>query len=176
MTPRQIALGAGLAATVAATAWLALSPEEEAVVATAGTRREAVSRADARAVAASAPATQAASTWPIRLVAEPREAWPAPADPLFAAWSPPPPPPPPPAPPPPPPPPPRAPNFPYQLMGRMEEGGVAQALLSGPLRSFGVRAGDVVDGQWRVEQVSATGVKLVWIPGGLPQTLSFKPS
>jgi len=33
MKPRQIALGAGLAATVAATVWLALSPEEEAVVA-----------------------------------------------------------------------------------------------------------------------------------------------
>jgi len=158
MKPRQIALGAGLAATVAATIWLALSPEEEAVVATAGMRRDAAPRA---AAPASAAASKPASTWPIRLVAEPREAWAPPTDPLFAAWSP---------------PPPRAPNFPYQLMGRMEEGGVAQALLSGPLRSFGVRAGDVIDGQWRVEQVGATGVKLVWIPGGLPQTLSFKPS
>jgi len=173
MKPRQIALGTGLAATLAATVWLALSPEDEAVVATAGTRRDAAPRA----AAASAPAAKtSASSWPIRLVAQPREAWAPPADPLFAAWSPPPPPPPPPAQPPPPPPPPRAPNFPYQLMGRMEEGGVAQALLSGPLRSFGVRAGDVIDGQWRVEQVGATGVKLVWIPGGLPQTLSFKPS
>lgn len=174
MKPRQIALGTGLAATLAATVWLALSPEDETVVATAGTRRDVAPRA----AAASTPAAKAASSssWPIRLVAQPREAWEPPADPLFAAWSPPPPPPPPPAPPPPPPPPPRAPNFPYQLMGRMEEGGVAQALLSGPLRSFGVRAGDVIDGQWRVEQVGATGVKLVWIPGGLPQTLSFKPS
>lgn len=173
MKPRQIALGAGLAATLAATAWLAMNPEEETVVATAGTRREAAPRA---AAPASAAAAKAPSPWPIRLVAEPRQAWGAPADPLFAAWSPPPPPPPPPAPPPPPPPPPRAPAFPYQLLGRMEEGGVAQALLSGPLRSFGVRAGDVIDGQWRVEQVGATGVKLVWIPGGLPQTLSFKLS
>ena len=34
--------------------------------------------------------------------------------------------------------------------------------------------GDVLDGQWRVEQVSDAGVRLTWLPGSLPQTIVFK--
>ncbi|MET0517221.1 MAG: hypothetical protein ABW005_00160, partial [Burkholderiaceae bacterium] len=96
----------------------------------------------------------------------------------------PPPPPPPPqvvAAPPAPPPPPMAPPFPYQLIGRLVEGEgsgkgeQAQALLAGPTRSLAVKAGEVVDGQWRVDQVGATQLSLTWLPARLKQTISFRP-
>jgi hypothetical protein len=38
-----------------------------------------------------------------------------------------------------------------------------------------VRRGDVIDGQWRVEQVSTQGIKLTWLPAQLPQHLAFRP-
>jgi hypothetical protein len=64
------------------------------------------------------------------------------------------------------------------MIGRMSEGEGAKAvdvaLLSSPVRSFGVRKGDVIDGQWRVEGITPSGVSLVWLPGQLPQTLVFK--
>ena len=74
------------------------------------------------------------------------------------------------------PPAPVAPPFPYQLIGRFDDGGASQALLLGATQTLGVRAGDVVDGQWRVEAVDGAGVSLTWIPAGLRQTLNFRPS
>ena len=51
---------------------------------------------------------------------------------------------------------------------------VEVALLSGPVRALSVRRGDVIDGQWRVEQVSTSGVSLTWLPARLPQNIVFK--
>jgi hypothetical protein len=48
--------------------------------------------------------------------------------------------------------------------------------MTGPLRTVSARADDVIDGQWRVEGLSATGVTLLWIPGGLRQTLNYSSS
>jgi hypothetical protein len=48
--------------------------------------------------------------------------------------------------------------------------------LAGTTRTLGARAGDVIDGQWRVESVDAAGVALLWIPGGQRQTLIYRPS
>ncbi|MGQ3094175.1 MAG: hypothetical protein ACT6RP_12050, partial [Roseateles sp.] len=100
----------------------------------------------------------------------------------LAAWQPPPPPPPPPAPPAlatAPPPPPVAPPPPYQMIGRVVEGeganAVEAALLTGPHKSLSAKRGDVLDGQWRVEQVSDSGVRLTWLPGQLPQNIAFRP-
>jgi hypothetical protein len=71
-----------------------------------------------------------------------------------------------------------APPLPYQMIGRLVEGEGAQAadvaLLASPQRALSVRRGDVIDGQWRVEQVGASGVQLLWLPGQLPQTLAFR--
>ncbi|MDR7272918.1 hypothetical protein J2X20_005603 [Pelomonas saccharophila] len=171
MTPRQLALGGALAATLAATAWVATRPEDDAAAAVAAPARRAASVA-AAASAASAPAPAVPS----------RVAWAdAPASQL-AAWQPPPPPPPPPAPPPvaaPPPPPPVAPPAPYQMIGRVIEGegakAVEVALLTGPNKALSAKRGDVIDGQWRVEQVSDSGVRLTWLPGQLPQNIVFRP-
>ena len=66
------------------------------------------------------------------------------------------------------------PPFPYRWIGRFDDGGGPQALLSGPLRSVGVRAGDVLDGDWRVEQVAASQLMLTWLPGGDAVSVDFK--
>ena len=42
--------------------------------------------------------------------------------------------------------------FPYQWIGRLDDGGAPQALLSSAQRSVGVRLGDVLDGRWRIDQ------------------------
>ncbi|MBV8034564.1 MAG: hypothetical protein JOY88_05780, partial [Pelomonas sp.] len=78
-----------------------------------------------------------------------------------------------------PPPPPVAPPAPYQMIGRVVEGegakAVEVALLTGPNKSLSARRGDVIDGQWRVEQVSDSGVRLTWLPAQLPQNIVFRP-
>ncbi len=96
----------------------------------------------------------------------PRGAWPASATAAIASWSGPP-------PPPPPPPPPVAvatqapiPTFPYRWIGRLDDGVDPQALLVGPQRSFGARAGDVLDGRWRIDRVAAAQLQLTWLPTG----------
>jgi hypothetical protein len=72
-----------------------------------------------------------------------------------------------------------APPLPYQMIGRVVEGegakAVEVALLAGPNRALSVRRGDVIDGQWRVEQVSISGVSLTWLPSKLPQNIAFRP-
>lgn len=60
---------------------------------------------------------------------------------------------------------PRAPPFPYQWIGTLDDGRGAQALLGGPLRGASVRAGQVLDGQWRVERVGERQLDLLWLPG-----------
>lgn len=172
VTPRQLALGGALAATLAATAWVATRPEDDAAAAVvAPARRPAVAAAATASVLPAAPAPQAGDRLP----------WADPSPTQLSAWQPPPPPPAPPAPPPVaagPPPPPMAPPLPYQMIGRVVEGeggkAVEVALLAGPNRALSVKRGDLIDGQWRVEQVSTSGVSLTWLPAKLPQNIVFK--
>lgn len=173
MNRRHLTLGGALAATLAATAWVATRPEDDASA-------PAVAAAlPARKTAASAPgqpdAARPAATTGVR------RPWAEASPAQLAAWQPPPPPPAPPAPPPAapaPPPPPMAPPMPYQMIGRVVEGEGAKAievaLLAGPTKALSVRRGDVIDGQWRVEQVSPGGVSLTWLPAKLPQNIVFK--
>ena len=71
-----------------------------------------------------------------------------------------------------------APPLPYEMIGRVVEGegakAVEVALLTGPNKALSVKRGDVIDGQWRVEQVSTSGVSLTWLPAKLPQNIVFK--
>ncbi len=200
MTPvatnrRHQVLGAVLAATVAATAWLALQPDEGADLA----RPAPVVRSTAQGAPASALSTPATRLVPRPTIASstattatasavdmstpPRAAWPAAGTAAAESWG---------LPPPPPPQariatapvrkaapaepePPRAPAFPYTLIGQLDDGR-PQALLTGPLRSLAVGAGEVVDGQWRIDAIQAQSITFTWLPGGQRQTLGFKPS
>jgi hypothetical protein len=173
VAPRQLVLGGALIATLAATAWVATRPEDEVPVAAAPVRRPAAVGSAPVVAGASASAPQVGA----------RPAWAEVKPEQLAAWQPPPPPPPPPAPPPAapaPPPPPVAPPAPYQMIGRVVEGegakAVEVALLTGPNKALSARPGEVIDGQWRVEQVTASGVRLTWLPGQLPQNIVFRPA
>jgi hypothetical protein len=177
---RQLTLGAALALTLAATLWLAASDEADnhsAAQPVAGNSRAPVLAAAQQPTQPQAKADAAA---PLDWAPVARPAWAQPPtdDAQFAAWSPPPPPPAPPfvAPPPPPPAAPQAPPFPYQLIGRLVEGDQAQILLAGPSSTLAVRVGDVVDGQWRVDQINERGLNLTWLPAKLNQTIGFRPN
>jgi len=183
---RHWVLGAGLAATLAATMWAAqTNPDDAAVQATAGDRREtsplsepgpSSHEAGKASNTNSEPEAPLVTDWsPVQ-----RKPWAEARPGQFAAWSPPPPPAPPPPPPPAPPAPPMAPAFPYQLIGRMVDGNTpdapAVAFLSGPLRSVAVHAGEVLEGQWRIDEISATGLAVTWLPGKLKQNIAFRPA
>jgi hypothetical protein len=169
-TPRQLALGGALAVTLAATAWVATRPEDDTASTVAAPARRAVSVAPSSAASVAAVATPGE-----------RQPWADVPAAQLAAWQPPalPPPPAPPPQPPAPPPPPMAPPLPYQMIGRLLEGEGAKAvdvaMLSGPNTLLTVKRGDVIDGQWRVEQVTPSGVSLTWLPAKLPQNIVFKP-
>lgn len=179
---RQGVLIAALALTLLATWWAARSEDEEESLA----KPSAASQRNSRPAAAGPSAERDRLNEAKPLEAEPatlswtpvqRQAWAEVPERQFAAWAPPP-------PPPPPkisaapstPPPPMAPPFPYQLIGRLVEGQQAQGLLASATRSLAVRAGDVIDGQWRVDQVNERGVNLTWLPAQLPQIIAFRPT
>lgn len=166
LNPRQRGLALALVLSLLATLVLALQPEE----------------ADTQDLQAVVPqraptATPAATEQPQGALAQ-RKAWATPAAAQLLAWSPP-------APPPAPPEPtpvaaaapaPSAPPFPYQLIGRLSEGEEADAvaLLAGATRTVAVRRGEVLDAQWRVDQVQAQTLKLTWLPAQLPVSIAFK--
>jgi len=144
----RVVLYAALAVTLALTAWLAAQPDEVAVVAPVVPKP--------RPIRAAAP--------PPAPAGRERQDWPEPEPAALAAWS---------APVTLAPPPaasmpqrPVAPPFPYKWIGRLDDGEAVQALLSGPQRSFGARAGEVLDGRWRIEKVAASQMELTWLPTG----------
>ena len=171
----RAALGLALGATLAATWWAATLDTAPEPVATA--QRGGAPRPAEAAAPVAPPPVAAASAASAAASGSARAPWPEPAASALAAWMPPPPPPPPPAPVAAPmaPPPPVAPPFPYQLIGRLDEGGKPVALLAGPSRTVAAREGEVLDGQWRVQSVQPSGVQLVWLPAQLPQSIAFRP-
>ncbi len=175
VTRRQLAWSVALAVTVAATLWAAQMEDDDGSVVVPSQAKARPARPSSAAAPAPLPPTLPTNWAPVE-----RAPWPAPPQAQLAAWAPP-------APPPAPPAPPSlgvrdepqapvAPSFPYQLIGRLEEGGVSRALLAGGSRSLSAKAGDVIDGQWRVEQVRPSGLSLIWLPGQQPQTINFRPS
>ncbi len=68
------------------------------------------------------------------------------------------------------PPAPVAPRFPHQWVGRFNDG----AVLSSPEATWVVRAGDVIEGQWRVERVDERRMSLTYLPLNLPQQIVMR--
>jgi hypothetical protein len=178
---RRVVMAVALLATLGATAWLSGEAPDDEV----GLAREPRAGSETR----SRPEPSAFRTarapevaWPAPPARRASEAWPFDAE-RAQAWVVP--------PPPPPPPPPRPviaaplaaasavpqpPPFPYTLIGRIDDGSAVHALLSSPTQTLGVKALDVIDGQWRVEAVDARGVSLTWLPGGQRKTVAFRSS
>jgi hypothetical protein len=158
----RVVLYAALAVTLGLTAWLAAQPDDVPVVAPVVPRsRPAMATlASVAAMAVPPPSNKARTAWPEPAPAA-LAAWTAPAPPALtlvasaptrAA----------------------APPFPYKWIGRLEDGTTVQALLSGPQRSFGARAGEVLDGKWRVERVAGARLELTWMPTGDPVTVELR--
>jgi hypothetical protein len=73
----------------------------------------------------------------------------------------------------PPPPPPQAPVLPFAYMGKLVEDTTTTVFLARQDRNYIVRAGDTIDGTYRVEKVGDDAVEFVYLPLKAKQTLPF---
>lgn len=67
---------------------------------------------------------------------------------------------------------PLAPALPFQFVGRLDDRDDQQVFLQSGEKLYVVRRGDVIDDTYRIEQISATELSLVYLPLHLSQTLS----
>ena len=89
---------------------------------------------------------------------------------LAAAWEPPPPPK---AAPPPPPPPPRAPALPFRVIGRLIDGGDTQVFLQSGQATLVARRGDLIERNYRVDEVNEKQVVFTYLPLNQKQQLAI---
>lgn len=82
-----------------------------------------------------------------------------------------------PPPPPPPlaeaPPPPTAPPFPHDWVGRYLDP-QPRAIVAGPLGTWVVKVGDVMEGQWRIDAIAERRMTLTYLPLSQSQTVAMK--
>ena len=163
-TNRGWFLAAALAGSVAAAGWVG-GQEEDARPA----RKPAVADSDAqRPAAQEPPAAVDPEPGAIDLEKLERRAFAVDSGDLFPtrSWQPP--------PPPPekrPPPKPQAPPLPFQFFGRYIEDGRTTVFLSQQDRTIVAKAGDTIDGAYRVDEINAAAVVLTYLPLKQKQTL-----
>jgi hypothetical protein len=71
------------------------------------------------------------------------------------------------------PPPPQAPPLPFAYLGRMIDGEDTTVFLVRQDRNYVVRAGDTLDGAYRVAKIEEDALVLTYLPLGTEQTLPF---
>jgi hypothetical protein len=158
---RNVLLYGALAATLAAVWWTSRQPDVEEDNGVAATRRATPGVKESK----SAQPVNDATDYLTRLTVARLDAF-APRD-----WTPPPPPPPKYVPPPPPPP--MAPPLPYRYLGKLQEQGHLVVFLDSNSRPIPVRGGEVLDGQWRVDEITPRMVRFTYIPLAQTATLSI---
>jgi hypothetical protein len=73
-----------------------------------------------------------------------------------------------------------APTFPHQWVGRFDDEAsagsklVRRAVISGPVSTWVAREGDVIEGQWRVDQIQERLMRLTYLPLQQSQTVAMK--
>lgn len=73
-----------------------------------------------------------------------------------------------------------APPFPHQWVGRFDDEDAAgrprvrRAVISGPVSTWVAREGDVIEGQWRVDQIQDRLMRLTFLPLQQSQTVAMK--
>jgi len=72
-----------------------------------------------------------------------------------------------------PPPPPQAPPIPFAYVGKMVEGGTTTVFLARANDNYLVRAGDTIDGTYRVEKIDDDAMVLIYLPLRARQVLPF---
>lgn len=162
LSPRQrgIVLGGLLAATLLAVVWVNQQAEEEPVVATAPVKQKATSKT------ATGGSYLALEKLQRSRAAEDKSK----VEDVFQAksWYVPPPP-----PKPVPPPPPAPPPLPFIYMGKLLEEDKLTVFLTKQDRHYAVKAGDTLDGAYRVESVNARQVTFTYLPLNMQQTLTL---
>lgn len=73
----------------------------------------------------------------------------------------------------PPPPPPQAPPLPFTYLGRLDEGNRTTVFLAGPSKDHAVTTGAVIDGVYRVDEITPQRVVVTYLPLGQQQSLSI---
>lgn len=159
MNRRTLMLSLALTATLAAVAWTAYQEKSasdlvEPVVRNQGLNQQAV------AVINPPPGLRTALNEASQDAFAPRD------------WTPPPPPPPK-ALPPPPPPPPMAPPLPYRYLGKWLEDGRLVVFLRSGNRSVLVKEGEVLDGQWKVDEIAPRMMRFTYLPLAQTTTLNI---
>lgn len=71
------------------------------------------------------------------------------------------------------PPPPMAPPFPHAWVGRFQDD-TARAIVASQDRTWVLTVGDVIDGQWRVDQIQERQMSLTYLPLRQSQTVAMK--
>ena len=174
MSKRAKALTMALGLSLLAAGWLALSSEAGPEVVQPVSGHGSASRVTMASTARSASAPS--SSWPVRVLRDAGEEWAVFETELApSAWVP--------SPPPPPvgtsrtesmPAVPTMPVFPYNLVGMLREDDSPKALLTNSDKTLAVRAGDVVDGAWRVVAVRDDNLALLWIPAETPHSVGYR--
>jgi len=72
-----------------------------------------------------------------------------------------------------PPPPPAPPPLPFTYMGKLLEEGKLTVFISHQDRNYAVKAGDTIEGSYRVDKVEAQGVLFTYLPLNMQQTLAI---
>jgi hypothetical protein len=72
-----------------------------------------------------------------------------------------------------PPPPPQAPPLPFAYMGKLVEDATTTVFLARQDRNYVVRAGDTIDGTYRVERIADDALVVTYLPLKIQQTLPF---
>lgn len=72
-----------------------------------------------------------------------------------------------------PPPPPSAPPIPYTYLGRLVDGAVTTVFLTDRQRNLAVKVGDVIDNNYRLEQITDSSLTLTYLPLNAQQQLSL---
>lgn len=73
-----------------------------------------------------------------------------------------------------------APPFPHQWVGRFDDEASAgskplrRAVISGPVSTWVAREGDVIEGQWRIDQIQDRLMRLTYLPLQQSQTVAMK--
>ena len=159
---RQILLGAALAATMGAVAWqYTQSPDEATGSVVVAVKSDTTQQSPAQAtVHLALDKLQRADALDDATLKDAFQA---------QSWAPPPPPPAPPAPPPPPSPPP----LPFTYMGQLVEDGTLTVFLSRQDQNYAVKAGDTLDGIYRVDKVENQRMVLTYLPLNMRQSLAI---
>ena len=72
-----------------------------------------------------------------------------------------------------PPPPPQAPPLPFAYLGKLVEDATTTVFLARQDRNYVVRAGDTIDGTYRVERIGDDALVVTYLPLKIQQTLPF---